>query len=140
MAPVKRPQHHMKLYNRRLLCAASGWDTDNRLCLFVYVPFSQRTGATAAVCCIGGAANPKPENSSGGMWRLNAKSAAVASRVILLEIIRSGVRGSHRHRRLRGSSFCLVNKKRELFSFFSQWSDLPEATCIPNPFILLAPL
>lgn len=53
--------------------------------------------------------------AAGWMGRLNAKSAAVASRVMLLEIIWSGFNGSHRYRRLRGSSFCLVHKKRKIF-------------------------
>lgn len=131
----KGPNITLNLYNTCLLCAASGGDTDNRLCLFVCVSFSQKTRATAVSCT----AQPitSLRKAAGWMGRLYAKSAA-ASRVILLEIIWSGVSGSHRYCRLRGSSFCLVHKKSKIFSFFSNWSDLPEAMCIPNPFILLA--
>lgn len=89
------------------------------------VPFSQRTRATAV--CFTTQPIISPRTAAGWMGRLNAKSDTVASRVILLEIIWSGVSGSHRYCRLRGSLFCLVHKRRKYSPSLAT-----EAICLSN--------
>lgn len=138
MAPVKSFNITLRLYNGCLLCAASGWDTDNRLCLFVCVPFSRRAAATAVRCTARPSQIQTTAAGREGRGQLSAKFAAAASRMILLDIIWSRVSSNRPEFK---KVYSISSKKRQMFSFFfSEWHNLTEGMCISNPFILLVAL